>query len=199
MRILVVGSTGTIGKAVVDALSSDHEIVAASLNHGLRVDISDSSSIRRMFEEAGTVDAVVSAAGEAARRKPWPELSDEDFDFTLRNKLMGQINLVRYGIDSVRDGGSFTLTSGVLARQPMPGSAALTLVNLGLEGFVKAAALEMPRGIRINVVSPPWLTETLEMLGMTGVAGLPARTVAKAYVASVTGNVSGRTLEPLGD
>ena len=195
MRILVVGATGTIGRAVVEALAG-HEVVEASHSRSpVQVDISDLASIRAMYQAVGRVDAVVSAAGAAARRKPLDELTDEDFAYTLRNKLVGQVNLVRAGVEHVADGGSFTLTSGVLSRLPIPGSAALSLVNAGLEGFARAAALDLPRGIRINVVSPPWLTETLRELGMTGIPGLPAATVAQAYVEAVTGAQTGQVAE----
>lgn len=198
MRVLVVGATGEIGKAVVAALAArGDEVVEASFGRAaIRVDISEPDSIRAMYEAAGRVDAVVSAAGNTARRRPLAELDDEDFAYSIRHKLMGQANLVRLGLDRVADGGSFTLTTGVLGRRPMPGSAALSLVNLGLEGFARAAALEMPRGIRINVVSPPWLDETLAALGMTGVPGLPAATVARSYVDAVHGAMHGEVLEP---
>lgn len=109
---------------------------------------------------------------------------------------MGQINLVRIGHPFVGAGGSFTLTSGVLAHHPMVGSAAISLVNAGIEGFARAAALELPRGIRINVVSPPWVTETLQAMGMATAHGLPAERVALAYRASVEGAASGETLDP---
>jgi len=143
----------------------------------------------------GRVDAVVSAAGDA-RFKPLAQLTDDDFAFSLDNKLMGQVNLVRYGIDSVNDGGSFTLTSGVLAQQPMPGSAAISLVNAGIEGFARAAALELPRGQRINVVSPPWVAETLAAMGQDPSNGLPASVVAKAYVRSIEGSETGSVISP---
>jgi NAD(P)-dependent dehydrogenase (short-subunit alcohol dehydrogenase family) len=197
MRILIVGATGTIGSEVAKALSGGgHEVVAAS--HGstdLKVDITDPASIRALYERVGEVDAVVSCAGNAAW-KPLAELGDDDFAFSLRHKLMGQVDLVRLGLGHVRDGGSFTVTSGVLARSPMPGSAAVSLVNSALEGFVRAAAIEAPRGIRVNVVSPPWVNETLRKMGMTGVPGLDAADVARAYVRSVAGTESGAVIEP---
>ena len=196
MRVLIVGATGTIGSEVAKALAARHEIVAASHSSGeLTVDIAEPASIRALYDRVGEVDAVVSVAGQA-RFKPLAELGDEDFDFSLRNKLMGQVNLVRLGWDHVRDGGSFTLTSGVLSHAPMAGSAAISLVNAGLEGFARAAALEAPRGIRVNVVSPPWVDETLAAYGMKGVPGLPAAEVAKTYVRSVTWDETGAVLEP---
>jgi NAD(P)-dependent dehydrogenase (short-subunit alcohol dehydrogenase family) len=196
MRILVVGATATIGKEIVAALANGNEIVAVSRKStALTVDIGDVESIKNLYAAVGKIDAVVSAAGDA-RFKPLNELSDEDFLYTLQNKLMGQVNLVRYGFDSVRDGGSFTLTSGVLAQNPMRGGGVISLVNAGLEGFGRAAAHEAPRGIRVNVVSPPWVTETLIAYGMDPSVGLPAATVARAYAKAVTGSVNGEVLSP---
>ena len=197
MRIVVIGATGTIGSAVVSALSeAGHEVVSVSKKSTpLTVDISDSASLSSMFRLVGKVDAIVSAAGQA-RFKPLAELSEDDFDFTLRNKLMGQVNIVRLGLEYVRDGGSITLTAGYLSRSPAPGSAAVSLVNAALEGFARAAACEAPRGIRVNVVSPPWLTETLEKMGTDTTGAMPAATVAKSYVESVTGTATGRVIDP---
>jgi NAD(P)-dependent dehydrogenase (short-subunit alcohol dehydrogenase family) len=196
MRILVVGATGTIGRAVVAALSPGNEIVAASRQStAATVDLADADSIREMYRAVGRVDAVVSAAG-LAKFAPLAQLSDADFRFCLDNKLMGQVNLVRFGFEHVADRGSFTLTTGILAHAPMPGSAAISLVNAGIEGFVRAAALEAPRGIRVNAVSPPWVTETLLALKMDPSQGLPAAVVARSYVQSVTGGGTGLTLEP---
>lgn len=195
MRILIVGATGTIGAPLVSALSG-HDLVLASRERAAeRVDIGDPDSIRALYRRVGRVDAVVSAAGDA-RFKPLAELTDDDFAFSLRNKLMGQVNLVRYGMDSVNDGGSFTLTSGVLAQQPMLGSAAISLVNAGVEGFARAAALELPRAQRINVVSPPWVAETLAAMGQNPSNGLPAAVVAKAYARSIEGKETGSVISP---
>lgn len=195
MRVIVIGATGTIGKAVVEALADRHEIVRAGRHSGdHQVDIASRDSIERFFEAAGPFDALVSAAGDA-RFGALDTLTDEDFAFSLTNKLMGQVNLVRAGLRHVRDQGSFTLTSGLLARYPAQGSAAITLVNAGLEGFTRVAALEAPRGVRVNVVSPTWVRETLEAMGRDGSGGLPAATVARAYVESVEGARTGEILD----
>ena len=196
MRILVVGATGTVGRAVVDALSASNEVISASLRSStVKVDIADPSSIQQMYRSVGRLDAVVCAAGQA-KFAPLSQLTDADFRFCLDNKLMGQVNLVRFGFEHVKDGGSFTLTTGILAQAPMPGSAAISLVNAGLEGFIRAAALEAPRKIRVNAVSPPWVAETLQALKMDTSRGLPATIVARAYVGSVTGTDTGVTLQP---
>jgi NAD(P)-dependent dehydrogenase (short-subunit alcohol dehydrogenase family) len=194
MRVLVVGATGIIGRAVVAALSTEHEVITASRKGSQHeVDISKPDSVRQLFTGVGTVDAIVVAAGSAVF-KPLAQLSDEDFAFTLSNKLMGQVNVVRYGLTSLRDGGSITLTSGTLSQNPVPGSAAISLVNAGIEGFVRAAALESGRKARINVVSPGWVSETLAAMGRDPKTGLPAADVAKVYVQSVTGRQTGMVL-----
>jgi NAD(P)-dependent dehydrogenase (short-subunit alcohol dehydrogenase family) len=195
MKIVVIGATGTVGKAVVDALAKrGHEVIRASRKSAVQVDIEDAATVRALFEGRKDVDAVVSCAGGAGWG-PLANLSDEDFALSLRNKLMGQVNVVRVAKDKVKDGGSITVTSGTLATKPMPGSAAVSLVNAGLEGFVRAAGLEMKRGVRVNVVSPPWVKETLRAMKMDESHGLAAADVAKAYVAAVEGQANGEVLE----
>ena len=196
MRVIVVGGTGTIGSAVVAALTGRHEVVVVGRNRGaVQVDLASPDSIRAMFQSVGKLDAVVSAAGQA-KFGSLDELTDADYVFSFSNKLMGQVNLVRIGRQFIADGGSFTLTSGVLSHEPMKGSASISMVNAGLEGFVRAAALELPRGIRVNVVSPPWVTETLVARKMDPSHGMPAASVALAYLASVEGTMTGQTLDP---
>jgi NAD(P)-dependent dehydrogenase (short-subunit alcohol dehydrogenase family) len=196
MRILLIGATGTIGRAIASALAGRHDVIPVSRHKAAEtVDLSDAQSVRDLFKRVGRVDAIVSAAGQAAF-KPLGELSDADFDLSTGNKLMGQVNLVRFGLASVADNGSVTLTSGILAQQPAPGTAAISLVNAGLEGFTRAAALEAPRGIRVNIVSPPWVTETLEAMGRPTTGGLPAKVVARAYVESVEGRMTGQVITP---
>ncbi len=197
MKILLIGATGTIGAAVAQALETRHEVLRAGRTRlALAVDLEDKESIRRLYAKVGRVDAVVSAAGQAAFR-PLPALSDADIALGLGSKLMGQINLVRLGLDTLTDNGSFTLTSGILSRQPMPGGAAISMVNAGLEGFVRGASLELPRGLRINVVSPGWVTETLMALKMDPGKGIPAAQVAKVYVKAIEGSMNGQTLDAL--
>jgi NAD(P)-dependent dehydrogenase (short-subunit alcohol dehydrogenase family) len=196
MRILIIGATGTIGQAVVAALRPRNELVLASRSKSQeRVDLADPASIRALFERVGKIDAVVSVAGEAAY-KPLAQLTDQDFAFSVGSKLMGQINLVRLGAASVTDGGSFTLTSGVLATRPTPGGAAISVVNAGVDAFARAAALELPRGIRINSVSPPWVSETLTAMGRDPSGGLPAADVARSYAESVEGKQTGAVITP---
>jgi NAD(P)-dependent dehydrogenase (short-subunit alcohol dehydrogenase family) len=195
LRVIVIGATGTIGSAVVQALSPRHEVVPVARSSGEhRVDISDKAALERLFAQLAPFDAIVSASGEAAF-KPLGDLTDEDFQFSLSSKLMGQVNVVRVGSRFISDNGSITVTSGVLSTEPMPGSAAVSLVNAGLDGFTRAAALEMPRGIRVNGVSPPWVSETLSAMGMDPSGGMPAATVAAAYVQCVEGTETGHVID----
>jgi NAD(P)-dependent dehydrogenase (short-subunit alcohol dehydrogenase family) len=196
MRIILIGATGTIGGAIAQALSNAHEVVRVTRTSGdLHADIADPASIRALFASAAPFDAVICAAGQAAFGS-LADLTDEEFALGLSSKLMGQVNLVRLGLPHIADRGSFTLTSGILSQHPTPGSASISLVNAGVEAFARAAALELPREIRINVVSPPWVQETLQAMGRDPAAGLPASAVARAYVASLEGEMTGEVLNP---
>ncbi|MFZ0241594.1 MAG: short chain dehydrogenase [Desulfobacterales bacterium] len=195
MKIIVVGATGTIGRSVVAALSGHHEIVEVAHSSGeVRVDLADPGSIKNMFRAVGEFDALVSTAG-AARFGPLSDLTDEDYRIGLENKLMGQVNLVRFGCEFIRDKGSFTLTSGVLSQEPTAGSSAISMVNAAIEAFVRAAALELPRGIRINAVSPIWVKETLKAMGRDSAEGLSAEETARAYIESIEGRTNGEVLD----
>ena len=195
MRVVIIGASGTIGKAVVKSLSQNHDIVQVAHTKGeYQVDLANKGSIEKLFKEIGPFDALVSAAG-LAKFAALESLANGDFELSLSNKLMGAVNLVRAGMRYIRDNGSITLTSGVLSMEPAPGSAAISLVNAAIEGIVRAAALEMPRGVRVNAVSPPWVSETLSAMGQDASAGMPAAKVAAAYVESVEGRRNGEVID----
>jgi NAD(P)-dependent dehydrogenase (short-subunit alcohol dehydrogenase family) len=179
-KILVIGAAGLIGAGVVEALGEEH-CVRASRNSGERVDISDPKSLAALFERVGDVDGIICTGG-AARFKPWDQLSDEDWTFSLANKLMGQVNVVRYGLKSVRPGGAITLTSGTASQDPSPGSAIISTVNSAVDGFARAVAAEPSISVRVNVVSPGWVSETLQAIGRNPAEGIPAAEVAKIIV-----------------
>ena len=195
MKIVVVGATGTIGQAVAEALAERHEVIKASRRSEVPVDLTDPASIRAMYEALGDLDAVVCAAGDAAFAS-MDELTDDDFAFGLSGKLMGQINLVRFGRECLPAGGSFTLTSGMLAHKPTPATALISTLNGGIEAFGRAAAVAMPRNQRVNVVCPPLVRETAEKMGW-GSKGSPAAEVAEFYVQAVEGNMNGESLGPM--
>jgi len=194
MKILLVGASGTIGQAVEENLKAHHEVVSANYANGdVKVDLGNPDSIRNMFEVVGHVDAVISTAGVAAFAG-FDDLTDKDYQTALNNKLMGQINLLRLGKPFINEGGSITLTSGVLSREPMHGSSVISMANGALESFVKAAALEISN-FRVNVVAPVFVKETMAMMGMDTESGLSANDTAKAYMAAVTGTMHGQTLD----
>jgi NAD(P)-dependent dehydrogenase (short-subunit alcohol dehydrogenase family) len=197
MQIILVGAAGTIGSAIHDALTPDHDVIRVGRSSGdVHADLSDPDSLHALYDEVDEFDAVVCAAGNAAFN-PLDELSGDDFELSLSSKLMGQVDLVRFGLPNVSTDAnpSFTLVSGILSTNPMPGSAAISMVNSGVEGFARAAALEAPEGVRVNVVSPPWVSETLEEMGQDPSDGLPAATVAEAFVDSVEGDMTGEVID----
>lgn len=193
MRILIVGASGTIGQAVASALSAQHEIVKAARSHGkFRVDILDLGKVASLFKEVGRVDAVVCTAGNV-HFGPLAMMSPEKLWIGLQDKLMGQINLVLAGQTYLTDGGSFTLTSGSLGQMPVREASSASMVNGALESFVRAAAIELPRGLRINAVSPTILRESMDAFGhyFQGYEPVPASRVALAYVKSIGGAQTG--------
>jgi NAD(P)-dependent dehydrogenase (short-subunit alcohol dehydrogenase family) len=194
-KIIIIGASGTIGSAVSELLGQENEIVRVRNSEGnYTVDLGSKESIKELFNKVGSFDALVSAAG-VSRSNKIDEASDEDFSVSINNKLMGQVNLVRIGLNHINENGSFTLTSGVFAREPWPGTVPTAMVNSGLEGFVRAAALDLGRGVRINVVSPVFVTETAEKMGMDTKGTMSAARTAIAYKISVEGKISGKLLD----
>jgi NAD(P)-dependent dehydrogenase (short-subunit alcohol dehydrogenase family) len=196
MKILIIGGCGTIGKKVSDHFSKKHEVVAAGRNSGsVTVDMTDSRSIQAMFESVGPVDAVVCIAGEA-KWAAFDAMSEEDFYIGLKSKLMGQVNLVRIGRQYLNDGGSFTLSTGILADHPVEFTASAAMVNGGIHSFVKAVCLELKNGVRINVVSSGLVEDAVEKYGdyFPGHNPIPMKKVINGYVKSVEGKGTGEII-----
>ncbi|MGY3639735.1 MULTISPECIES: short chain dehydrogenase [Pseudomonas] len=195
MKILLIGAGGTIGSAVDKELSQRHEVIRIGRNSGdLQVDISDSASIRKLFEQTGKFDALICAAGNVTFA-PLDDMTEDSFALGLKDKLMGQVNLLLIGREYANDGASFTFTTGVLSHDPIRSGASAALVNGAIDSFVRAAAIELPRGLRVNSVSPTVLTEALGKYApyFRGFKPVPAAEVALAYAKSVEGLQTGQT------
>jgi NAD(P)-dependent dehydrogenase (short-subunit alcohol dehydrogenase family) len=195
MKILLIGAGGTIGSAVDKELSQRHEVIRIGRSSGdLQVDISDSVSIRKLFEKTGKFDALVCAAGNVTFA-PLGEMTEDSFALGLKDKLMGQVNLLLIGREFANDGASFTFTTGVLSHDPIRSGASAALVNGALDSFVRAAAIELPRGLRVNSISPTVLLEAMGSYApyFRGYKPVPAADVALAYAKSVEGLQTGQT------
>lgn len=196
MRILIVGAEGTVGQCAVNELGRRHEIITAGrTSGGIRVDLMDEASIARMFDTAGQLDAIIAATGHT-HFGPLSTMTPALFRKGLDDKLMGQINLVFIGLDKLNDGGSFTLTAGVTNRDPIRSGTASSAVNGALEGFVKSAAIEMPRGLRINAISPGLLDASAVKYDgfFPGHVPVSSARVGMAYAKSVEGAITGTTI-----
>ena len=196
MKILIIGGNGTIGKKVSAHFAKKHEVIIGGRNKGdVTVDITDSKSIEAMYTAVGSVDAVVCIAGEA-KWDALENLSEEDYHIGLRSKLMGQVNLVRIGKDYVNPGGSFTLTTGILADHPVLMTTSAAMVNGGIHSFVKAACLELKNGVRINVVSSGLVEDAVDKYEayFPGHNPIPMQKVVNGYVKSVEGAGTGEII-----
>lgn len=194
MKIVVIGASGTVGRAVAEELNRQHDVIRVGRTQGdLQVDITSQPSVDALFANVGRVDAIVSATGNLFFG-PLSSMTDRDFNQGLQDKLLGQVRLALTGQHYLNDGGSITLISGIVAHEPIAQGVNATTVNAGLEGFVRAAACELPRGIRINLISPGVLTESLAAYDgfFPGFSSVPAAAVAQAYRRSVEGIQSGR-------
>lgn len=196
MRILIVGGSGTVGQAAAKELAKRHEIVRAGRSSGdLTVDVMNDDSVKAMYAKLGQVDAIVTCVGHV-HFGPVATMSPEQFRKGLNDKLMGQVNLVLLGMNNVNDNGSFTLTSGILDRDPVRQGANAAAVNGAIGGFVKGAAIEMPRGIRINAVSPGLLEESAVKYDgfFPGHETVSSARVGLAYAKSVDGALTGQVI-----
>ena len=196
MKILIIGGKGTIGKTVVQGLEKEHEVLIASRNdHLYPVDIADSSSIEGLLEKIGKIDAIVNIAGEA-KWAPFDSLSEDDYYIGIRSKLMGQVNLTRIGIKYLNRGGSITLSTGILADDPVQMTASAAMVNGAIHSFVQAASLELTGQCRLNVVSLGLVEDSAEKYReyFPGHVPVSMTKALKAYERGVLGSDHGRVI-----
>jgi len=196
MKVIVVGAAGDIGQAACEELGGRHEIIKVGRSNGdYQVNVADIDAVRALYAKIGKFDAVVACAGDATFA-PLSELDQESFMVGLRQKVMGQVNLVLAGLGVITDGGSFTLTSGVLDRDPVRMGTNAATANGAIAGFVKSAAIEMPRALRINVVSPGMLDVSAPRYGkwFHGHKPVPSHDVGLAYAKCVEGALTGQVM-----
>lgn len=196
MRILAVGGTGVVGRAALSDLAKRHEIITAGRTSGaLKVDVMDEASVAAMFKAAGAIDAVITTTGHG-HFGPVAEMTPQLFRKGVEDKLMGQINVALNALHHVKDGGSITMTSGVTNRDFIRKGSNAASMNGALDDFVRGAAIEMPRGIRINVVSPGLLEESAQKYDgfFPGHVPVTAQRVGIAYTKAVEGALNGQVI-----
>ncbi len=194
MKVLIIGGNGTIGKKVGERLVENHEVLTAGRNSGdITVDFADASSIKEMFESIGKLDAIVAIAGDAKWDK-FDNLSEEDFYIGIKSKMMGQVNLVRIGKEYLSSNGSFTLTTGILAEEPVDMTTSAAMVNGAIESFTRAVALELPKKQRINCVSADLVEDAYKKYKdfFPGNTPVPMNKVVDGYIKSVEGVTTGK-------
>lgn len=195
--VIVIGASGKIGKAAMTGLGKHRVITASRSGQGCdhQVDITDKASIRALYEKVGKFDAVVSAAGHC-EYAPFSSMTDDQWQATIQSKLVGQMNLVKVGLDYIENGGSFTLISGILNIKPMPQGIADATTSGAIDTFVKCVAFELPRGIRINAINPTVVEGAWDVYGemMPGYQPVPDALVGKAFERSVESFITGQVI-----
>jgi len=189
MKIILLGASGIIGSEIDKALSPNHEIVRAGRNGDVKVDYTDTQSVKNMFEKVGTFDALITAVGRDSAFKPYEDLTDEDFEYGFQRKFMAQINLVRVGTPHANDG-----ASGYLSDYPSPASAATGPFNAAVDSFARTVGPMLPRGIRVNVVSPAPVVSPDE----AGRGVVTASQAAAGYIKSIEGTMNGEVIRMWG-
>lgn len=200
MRILVVGASGTIGRPLCAELATRHEVIAAGRSgRDLAVDVTSAESIEKMFQSAGHVDACICAAASGPLDR-FADLTEAVFLENMRGKFFGQINLVLIGQRYLADGGCFTLTTGIFADEAWPGVTSGAAISGGLHGFVLSAAIELPRGLRINAVSPTMVADSTRDFGhlFPGMKPVSMNRLIAAYVDCVEGSATGEIVKLYG-
>lgn len=196
MKILIIGGNGTIGKVVSAHFALKHEVIIGGRTKGdVLVDMADSTSIQSMFENVGMIDSIICIAGEA-KWANFNDLSEEDYYIGLRSKLMGQVNMVRIGQNYLHPNGSITLSTGILADDPVAKTTSAAMVNGGIHSFVQAVDLEIDKGIRVNVVSLGVVQDAYDKYKdyFPGHNPIPMHKVVNAYVRSVEGRGRGMVI-----
>lgn len=195
MKIIIVGASGRIGKEVDKALTDRHETIRVGIRSGdVQCDYTNTKSVRSMFEKIGEFDSLISVVGGDSTFKPFQDLNDEDYRYGFERKFLGQIRFLKLGENFVRDNGSFVFTSGFLSQYSNPYSIATGPLNAAVDTFVKNTAPLLPRGIRINVVSPAPIVEP----GQEGKGLVTAAETSKLYVEAIEDNITGKVLRAWG-
>ena len=196
MKIIIVGATGTLGKKITETLQKEHEVIKVGSKSGdLQVDIRSSSAIEELFSKTGKFDALISTTG-AGYFGPFDTMTEKEFKIGIDSKLMGQVNLVLIGQHYINSQGSFTLTSGILADDPVRGSTNLAAVNGAINSFVLATSYELNNGVRINSISPGVVEDSPHYFSsFPGHIPVTMDKVVAAYLKSVLGIVSGQVIK----
>ncbi len=195
MKVIIVGAAGTLGQAIGKAVSEAHEVIRVGATSGdLQCDYTSSESVKALFQSVGPFDALVAVAGGDSIFKNVDALVDDDYRYGFERKFLGQVRLLQHGLAEIRDNGSFTLTSGYLSHYPNPASIATGPLNAAIDTYVQNIAILMPRGVRVNVVSPAPVVED----GSDGLGLVTADQCADCYMEAIEGNMTGNVFRVWG-
>ncbi len=194
-KIVVVGATGRLGRVVVGGLN-DYEVVRAGRSGpDLKIDALDFESVSDVFASVGTFDGLISCIG-GTPFKTFEELTMEDFALGLSKKCFSQLNLAKAAIPYLTENGSITLTSGIIGDEPILAGSCAAAANGALNTCVSTLAAEYAGKLRINIVSPSIIENSVEDYGMLfdGFEPTSKKRIVEAYRRTISAPISGRVL-----
>ena len=194
-KIVVVGATGRLGRVVVGGLS-DYEVVRAGRSGpDLKIDALNFESVSDVFASIGTFDGLISCIG-GTPFKTFEELTMEDFALGLSKKCFSQLNLAKAAIPYLTENGSITLTSGIIGDEPILAGSCAAAANGALNMCVSTLAAEYAGKLRINIVSPSIIENSVEDYGMLfdGFEPTSKKRIVEAYRRTISAPISGRVL-----
>ncbi|MCG8530333.1 MAG: short chain dehydrogenase [Desulfovibrionales bacterium] len=192
--LIVIGATGLIGSHLVADAKERFSVISVSRHSAPSIDMTQPESIRTFFAAPPPFTHIAVTAGETSF-KLLPDLTEEELLIGIRSKMMGQMLIALEAYKHLPPHGSITLTGGVTARKPFAGTAGTAFVNGALNAFAHAASLEFTEGRRINVISPGWIRQTAEKMGVHNVHTVEVEEVARAYRNVIEGDINGQVIE----
>ncbi|GAA2452263.1 SDR family NAD(P)-dependent oxidoreductase [Streptomyces macrosporus] len=187
-KAVVTGGTHGMGRAIVDALlDGGAEVLLTGRDEGnleaARAELPDRAHVVRSdVTDLADVDALAATVGERlgridflfvnagySRLEPYDAVTEETYDRTFAVNAKGAFFTAQRLAPLVRDGGSIVFTTSVANKSGFPGMTVYAGAKAAVWAFAQGLAAELlPRGIRVNAVSPGFVrTPTMGVYGVT--------------------------------
>jgi NAD(P)-dependent dehydrogenase (short-subunit alcohol dehydrogenase family) len=133
-------------------------------------DLRDPRFCRHLVDEAvrqlGGLDTVVSNAGHQKSNPSISDISDEDFDWTMKTNIYAPFWIIKSALPHLQPGSVIIATTSEQAYDPSPDLYDYAQTKAATMNFVKSLAKQLgPKGIRVNGVAPGPIWTPLQVSG----------------------------------